>query len=667
MNILKKTFALLMALALVLSLAVPAMATGTGYTITITDKYENHIYEAYQIFSGDYHENILSNVKWGASFNSAKAGDFLTALQNDSTFVSGSVNLFSTVTHDPANPNATADAIAAKMVGWERDSAMVVQFAKIVHDYTKDAVGNITYTYLTTPAGTSGTPATVNIDGVPHYQYKIEDLSGGYYMVKDKDKTQEGEYDYYTRLILHVAGDLSITPKGGIPSVDKKVHASIDGTFVEQEDVSLTDTFYFKLEGTMPSNLEQYDTYTYEFVDTMSDMLVFSTEEFPNYAAFAGIAAIYVERVGSDNSIVTVPLTLTTDATAADDNDFSTSGDYDKRTNLLLATDPSNIHDKADVLITKTGNTLTIRFLDLRHSLPGLVSTDKIIIKYAAKLDSDAAFGTGGTADGTTPNVNNVVLNFSNNPQGDGMGTTPPADAKVYVYQLNLVKTNDLTGSELKNLPGAQFMLYQQTLDENDNITYKYAVFTKSGDQYTIKDWITLSQGVKILSDSLEEDENATINYAFGTDKEHPLKDANGHGLDAAGNKVTASPVGIVVDSLVATTGTDGKLNIKGLDATDYFLQELRAPSGYNKLANDTKISVTPGYTNGALTSLKVTSGGKDAATNITDGSGTVTITNSMGTVLPSTGGIGTTIFYAVGGLLVVAAVTLLITKKRMA
>ena len=80
----------------------------------------------------------------------------------------------------------------------------------------------------------------------------------------------------------------------------------------------------------------------------------------------------------------------------------------------------------------------------------------------------------------------------------------------------------------------------------------------------------------------------------------------------------------------------------------------------------DEKYDGTPDVTTAPITDLSVTVGGKDAAIDDDKGIGTGTIANNKGATLPETGGIGTTIFYAVGGLLTVGAVVLLVTKKRM-
>ena len=100
------------------------------------------------------------------------------------------------------------------------------------------------------------------------------------------------------------------------------------------------------------------------------------------------------------------------------------------------------------------------------------------------------------------------------------------------------------------------------------------------------------------------------------------------------------------------TTDANGKIEIKGLDADTYYLRETQAPAGYNKLANDVEVKIEP---------TESTDGKTLTLTAVTS-----KINNNAGTELPSTGGIGTTIFYVLGSVLVIGAAVLLVTKKRM-
>ncbi len=102
----------------------------------------------------------------------------------------------------------------------------------------------------------------------------------------------------------------------------------------------------------------------------------------------------------------------------------------------------------------------------------------------------------------------------------------------------------------------------------------------------------------------------------------------------------------------ILRTGPDGKIDVKGLDSGTYYLREVKAPDGYNKLkdAKEFTISSTKNKTDTSMSYTKLT----------------VDVENLSGTILPSTGGMGTTIFYVLGGILAVGAAVLLVTKKRM-
>lgn len=121
-------------------------------------------------------------------------------------------------------------------------------------------------------------------------------------------------------------------------------------------------------------------------------------------------------------------------------------------------------------------------------------------------------------------------------------------------------------------------------------------------------------------------------------------------------------------------TEPDTIFTFSGLDDGYYRLTETKAPEGYNKLESPIEFTISATHDENSsdpkLTDLtgNVTSGEAtftSSLTGETDGSLTTNVVNKSGTQLPSTGGIGTTIFYVVGGILMVGAAILLITKKR--
>ncbi len=145
------------------------------------------------------------------------------------------------------------------------------------------------------------------------------------------------------------------------------------------------------------------------------------------------------------------------------------------------------------------------------------------------------------------------------------------------------------------------------------------------------------------------------------------VDDAKDHAMsfENAGNNVyfyNSNLASITSQVTNIKTPVDGKFIIKGLAAGTYYLWETKAPDGYNQLKEAVTIVIE---NNGDITvdgktftpAQDLTAGGSEDSM--------VQVENKSGVNLPSTGGIGTTIFYIVGGVLVVGAAILLIAKKR--
>lgn len=125
------------------------------------------------------------------------------------------------------------------------------------------------------------------------------------------------------------------------------------------------------------------------------------------------------------------------------------------------------------------------------------------------------------------------------------------------------------------------------------------------------------------------------------------------------------------VDVVKNTEGTS--FTFKGLDAGDYILEETKTPDGYNTIeecrngGKGIEFSIVSDYSKkDGLQSLEVTGTDRKFTSDLSDGSLKADIVNRKGSLLPSTGGMGTTILYIIGSILVLVAAVLLITKKRM-
>ena len=243
---------------------------------------------------------------------------------------------------------------------------------------------------------------------------------------------------------------------------------------------------------------------------------------------------------------------------------------------------------------------------------------------------------------------------------------------------------------------------YTVTVSPTDGHTFDVAFKNEfiaglaKGTQFTVYYSATLNENAKIVVDgndntvylsygedsTWETNEHKTTTYTWKMDVEKFTQDGENRinlanavfmllrteGVKDSAIKFTdVTKEGGIPTYMVDAAGTiteivtndGGKFEIVGLDADTYYLHEEAAPAGYNKLADDVEIVVDSTYDEKNLKATATVSG--------VNAEGFIEVENKTGSLLPETGGIGTTIFYVVGGLLMAAAFVLLVSKKRMA
>ena len=502
MKLFKKLASFILAFAMVMAIAMPSvvMAADGKSTITIDGFTAGSEYVAYKLFN---------------------------ATTDDSeTHFSYTVNSKYEAVLKEVTGKSTGAEIVKYLDSIKNKAADVREFADKVYAKVKDMPAEYTTT--------SGTFA---------------DVDQGYYLIA---QTKIGTNEAYSLVMLGTAGKkaLTVTPKTGVPTFEKKIKEKNDSTgkvtdWQDASDYDIGDEVPFKLTGTVSDKYDNYKTYYYAFHDKMDPTLQFNA-----------------------NTVVV------------------------KIDGVEVAKDKYTLNTK-----TTDGCTFEVVFNDLKKVSPN--KPGKVTVEYTATLKDNAKLGSEG-------NFNRGKLEFNNNPyyEGEGKpetpGETPWDEVVVFTYKLIANKTD----GQGNPLAGAGFTLYKFDATANDYVEVK---------------------------------------------------------------KIDA--------------GTTTKFEFTGADAGKYKLVETTVPAGYNK-ADDLVFEVKGTYeavnTDDPLKAPKLTkleildANGKSITgedkvftTNLVDGTATTNIKNLTGSELPSTGGMGTTVLYAAGTLMILAAATFLVMKKK--
>ncbi len=261
---------------------------------------------------------------------------------------------------------------------------------------------------------------------------------------------------------------------------------------------------------------------------------------------------------------------------------------------------------------------------------------------------------------GLTFNADSVVVKLADGTVVDAANytvTVSPADGHTF----DVAFDNDFIAGLAK---GTQFTVYYSaTLNENAKIVVDgndNTVYLSYGEDST---WETAEHKTTTYTWKMD-----VLKYTMDGENKVSLAGAKFQLLDKDGNAIKFTEVaGAAVPTYKVdaegtvteiTTDANGKFEFVGLDEGSYKLRETEAPAGYNKLAADIDVIITSTYDEAALTATYEINEEAPA---------TIEVENKTGSLLPETGGIGTTIFYIVGIVMMLGAGIILISKKRMA
>lgn len=402
MKTIKRSIALVLAMILTLAMSVTVFAAPNAdqntFSLTLNKAVKGHTYEAYQILSGDLSADkaTLSNIKWGEGIKA----EGQTALGGD------------------------AAGYAKKLADMGNNSKELKAQAQIIGANLASASGSVTVT----------DPDAKNV---------ISNLKPGYYLIKDKDDSLQGQ-ESYTEFILHVTDDVEANVKADVPSVEKKVKDTNDTTgdttgWQDSADYDIGDDVPFQLTATLANNIESYKTYSLKFNDTLSKGLDYNNDA--------------VIKLGDKD--VTSYFTPSYDATA---------------------------------------KTLTFTCDDILAF--GATNSDKIVVEYTAKLNENAVIGAAG-------NPNTVYLDFSNNPNNGGegdRGKTPEDKVIVFTYKLTVNKVD----KENKPLTGAEFSLFKKVNGKEELVEVKKILSTNA--EGTVFGFTGLDDGTYVLRETKTPD-----------------------------------------------------------------------------------------------------------------------------------------------------------------
>ena len=642
----KKFISIFLAVLLVLSLGATAFAdepAAPTYTLSIVGDdlhpVTDHTYKVYQIFTGDLSEDgVLANIKYGANYipEGKALGDAvpaaeITAITDAEAFAKSIISKLS------------GNAIASLSASNNFSAEVAAGYYLVVDDTTVDI-----------PDGDSYSKYMVKV---------VEDVTMFPKSETEKiEKTLSDDDHGYICAVKNLDG----TPKQGhsAEEANAHVHTAECYNWSESNEVSIGETVHFQLKSKVPAIVKDYNIYYFVMGDKACKGLTIDASSIAVYANGTKLAAS--------------KYTLTGPVAVSD-----TTGAY------------------------VGGTTFEVALINAKS-----YAGQTIEVFYDAMLNANANIGTTG-------NPNEAILSYLRNPYSDSKdtdndgypdegndkidGKTPGDDTVTYVTGIKFMKVDQ----DNKPLQGAEFTVtgtaYKTKLDYVENFVEdangafykltsgKYTTVAPTVDRMELKTadrdggFVPAADtdpaastdktvnGVRYRQATKEEMADASVAlYKFmeGTASQYvdPVQGVyTKYELVGTWTPITESyQVNIVV-----TTDENGIAVVPGLADGTYHVSETVVPKGYNKI-DDFDITITWGAPTAPITSASrctwtATASNKDGQLTLnTDGVFELPVVNQKGTVLPETGGIGTTIFYVLGSVMLVGAAVLLVTKKRM-
>ncbi len=555
--------------------AMAFAASGSTVTFSDGDYAMSTTYKGIQIFKATVATTdgaaTLSNIEWAS--NDAKAAVLDAIKAKDTSFASDHAQDAA----DWLNANAGVDGTDSKVAS---DNVLSLIAANL--------------------EGKSGWETTSA--GSP----SLSGLDAGYwlFLTAAAGTPDDSSTDAFTSPVYAVIDGVhstTVTPKKGVPTVEKKILDDADAAGVadikvsnEWKDVAdsqIGQEVNYRLTGTIASNYATFSAYAYKFTDVLSSGLDF----------VGGSVEVYAVNGGTYSPI---------DASKYD--------------------------------VAWANNTLTVDFKvdGIKKGLKDVAGVDantQIVVFYKAKLNGSAVIGNAAEGNkGGNPNT--VKLEYSNNPYAEGTGMTIEDTVADFAFKLNLNKVDQ--GTE-KGLAGAVFTI--QSADANTQGKYVAskaddAAGVAAGQLVTVTDASNLPEYVKFTSDN--DGKIAVSGLDAGSYKVAEVKTPDDAYTKANPFTFTITPT--YDDATMKVTGLTAAVSESDKGRTDIAFGTLDGTAGDHKLT-----------------------GTDGTGTNAATGEVTINVGNAKSVGLPITGLDGVTLTWVAGGAVLVIGVAHLIRSRR--